>query len=367
MNNAENIYGRGEDRPIDIEGDFSDFDRVFFQRDERNSQDFLLLFSKEKQMFMRWDLAAGQMSDIDIPMERAYQQVEVYDKKVFCVDGENRILDVFFLSKKQQMFRKRTFRFTKKELKLKEDFGLTVWNHKEGGIIYRCLMGPLEDGRYMNFDLLERYFDYKINGEQTIDKVICINMAPDDRGAVSDNIVWALDERKKSFMCYDRDNEMFFEYNDFGGEDSKEIEVMFRNRIQKEKLRRMYFYYPYDFFSHKDQNKLKTMARNVDRNMEVDDFVRDKYKEVLLCSRAGVLQKITLLEDLLLKSNGAIWKAVTIDETGECEPVDITFNHYSGEIYCLCRHKIRVYKNSGRKPRIIPEVKAAENYKSYNS
>lgn len=367
MNEMENRSDRRKTDTMDIEGDFSDYDRVFFQQGDINNHDILWMFSEKNQVIMRMDLTTKKMEKVDVLGGRNYQQVEVYDKKIFCIDGKDLIIDVFFLSKKQQSYHKRTFRFTKKELRLKENFCLTVWSHREKGIRYRCIMGPLEDGRYMNFDLLEKHFDTNGSEEQTLDKVLCINMTPGEGKNTSDNIVWALDEVNKSFMCYDREAKKFFEYNDFGGEDSKEIEMMFRSFIEKNGIKRMHFYYPYDFFSQKEKNQLKAMARDIDRNIDLNAFVRDKYKEVLLCTYRGDLIKITLVEDFFLKINGKIWKAIAIDQTGECEANDVTVNTDTGEIYCLCRKKIRIFKGSGTKPQIIPYMRPVENAEPYNS
>lgn len=367
MNETEIISGRRKLDTMDIEGDFSDYDRVFFQQGDINNYDALWLFSEKNQMIMRMDLATKKMEKVDVLGERKYGQVEVYDKKIFCIDGKELIMDIFFLSKKQQSYHKRSFRFTKKELKLKENFCLTVWSHHERGIIYRCIMGPLEDGRYMSFDLSEKHFDTSGSEEQTLDKVICINMTPEEGKYTSDNIVWALDEENKSFMCYDREEEKFFEYNDFGGEDSREIEMMFRTLIKKNGIKRMHFYYPFDYFSQKEKNQLKAMARDINKKMDLNAFVRDKYKEVLLCTYGGALIKITPLEDLFLKNKGEIWKAIAMDQTGECKANDITVNKDTGEIYCLCRQKIRIFKGSGTKPQIIPYIRQTENMEPYNS
>ncbi len=370
MSDKESGNSRSKFGAIDIKGDFSDFDRIFFQDSEKDDHGSLLLFSQSKQIFMRLDLDTKIIAEMDIHGERQYQQVEVYDKKIFCIDRQNLVMDVFFLSRKQQLYHKRTFRFSKKELRLKEDFYLTVWEHNEAGMIYRCLLGPLEDGRYMNFDLLERYFDYKTNGEQTIDKVICINMAPDDREGGSEDIILALDEVRKSFICYDRNAQVFFENNDFGEGDSRFLEMMFKTWVTKNKIRRMYFYYPYDFFSQKEKNQLKAIARGVNQEMKLDAFVRDKYKEVLVCMEDGPLFKIKLMEDLFLKNNDKIWKIIRLDETNGYIPRDLTINGHTGEIYCLCGREIRVLPNSGSRPLILPELKIkgkVDYYSYYNS
>ncbi len=364
MNDKES---RNEFEAVNIKEDFSDFDRVFFQRGEKDSRDSLLLFSEKRQIFMCLELDTGNMTEVDLHGEGEYQQVEVYDKKVFCIDKRRLSMEVFFLSRKQRLYHKQTFRFTKKELRLKKDFRLTVWKHNEAGILYRCLLGPLEDGRYMNFDLLGRYFDYKTSAEQIIDKVICINMAPEDREDISDDIVLALDEMRKSFICFDRKTETFFENNDFGERESQFLEMMFKSWITENKLKRMYFYYPYDFFDQKEKNQLKAIARDVNQGMKLDAFVRDKYKEVLMCMEGGPLFKIKPIEEFFLNNNDKIWKMIRLDETSGYTIGDIAVNPYTGEIYCLCGQTIRVLPNSGSRPSIIPGLGIKGKADYYNS
>lgn len=366
MNETEIRSDRRSQKTVDIEGEFSDYDRMFFQQGDTNHHDILWMFSEKNQTIMYMDLSTKKTEKVDVFGGRKYQQVEIYDKKIFCIDGKSLIIDVFSLSKKLRICHKRTFRFTKK-VRLKENFCLTVWSHKESGIIYRCVMGPLEDGRYMNFDLLEEYFDTSGSEEQTIDKVICINIAPGEEKNTSDDIVWALDETNKSFMCYDRETDKFFEYNDFGANDSKEIELLFKSLLRKKGVKRMHFYYPFDFFSQKEKNQLKAIARDAVNQVDLNAFVRDKYKEVLLCTDSGDLVKITPLEDLFLPNRGEIWKAIAIDHIGECKANDITVNIRNGEIYCLCGQKIRVFKDSGMKPQIIPHMRLIEDIEFYNS
>lgn len=104
MNEAEIRSGRRKLDTMDIERDFSDYDRVFFQQGDINNYDALWMFSEKNQMIMRMDLATKKMEKVDVLGGRKYGQVEVYDKKIFCIDGKELIMDIFFLSKKQQSY-----------------------------------------------------------------------------------------------------------------------------------------------------------------------------------------------------------------------------------------------------------------------
>lgn len=361
-----------DEKPVDIEGEFSDFDRVFYQQDNRSNLKSLLLFSAEKQVFMSLNLENKQLSALNIDAGKAYQQVEVYDKKIFCINRESLTMDVFFLSKKQQLYHKRSIRFANRELRLKEDFCLIVWKHHEAGVLYRCLLGPLEDGRYMNFDLPERYFDYKAETDQVIARVVFISLALEDEANNPRDVACALDEVKKSFICFDREAQNFFEYNGFSGDDSKPLrvlygnndflgndskflEVIFKKRITQKKLRRMYFYYPYDFFTQKEKNQLQASARKIGQGSDLAAFVRNRYREVLLCMEGSPLLKMSLLEEMPLANMDTVWKINVVDVNDTCVPIDIAVNEDTGEIYCLCEQGIRILENSGRASGIFRE------------
>lgn len=358
--------------PFDIEGDFSDFDRVFYQRDNKNGRNSLLLFSVKRQEFLSLDLEDKRLSRLKLETEKEYQQVEAYDKKLFCVNRESLIMDVFFLAKRQQFYHKRSIRFTNKELRLREEFCLIVWKHHEAGVLYRCLLGPLEDGRYMNFDLPERYFDYKAETEQIVSRVVFVSLALEDETSNPREVVCALDEGKKSVICFDRETQNFFEYNGFSGDDSKPLrvlygnedlggndaiflEVIFKKRMSHKKLRRMYFYYPYDYFTQKEKNQLQASARKSGQKTELAAFVRNRYREVLLCMEGSDLLKMSLLEEMPLANLDCVWKINVVDGNDTCVPVDIAVNEDTGEIYCLCEQGIRIRKNSGRKSGIYRE------------
>ena len=74
----------------------SDFDRIFFWPNGNGNEGAVLLFSKKKQEFICADPLNGNFQLIPINTERAYQQVELYDNKLFCVNRQSLVLDVFF-------------------------------------------------------------------------------------------------------------------------------------------------------------------------------------------------------------------------------------------------------------------------------
>jgi len=335
---------------IMIKGDFSDFDRIFYQRDDRNKMNSLLLISTKKQMFKRLDLENHQISELGIKVGQEYQQVEYYDEKLFCMNREPLTMDIFFSSKKQQLFHKRSICFANKELKLKEEFSLTIWKHQEAGTIYRCLLGPLEDGRYMNFDLKERYFDSKENAEIMIERVFFVRLELNDQSSGSGAVVCAMNEAKKSIICFNKDTKKFFEYNDFSGGKSKPIYVDYDEKVVRnaDALRKMYLYYSYDFFPKKEQNRLQTLVRDIREKTDCEIFVRNMYTEVLLCMDCCPLIKLSLLETAAMAGQEMAWSIMNVDMNGSYPPIDIAINGYTGEIYCLCRQGIRILENSGR-------------------
>ena len=337
-------------KAMNIKGAFSDFDRIFYQKDDINNQEILLLFSEKKQLFVNFNLENNQMSALNIKSENAYQQVEFYDNKLFCVNRELLTMDVFYASKKQQLFYKKTFCFANMNLRLKEDFCLIIWKHSEAGAQYRCLLGPIEDGRYMYFDLLERYFDFKSNIKQTIGRMIFIKLAVDLDKAPPCNIICAMDKVKKSIICFDEKEHNFFEYNDFCGLKSMQLQMHSIIDIAHKKLRKMYFYYPYDFFSTKVKNQLQAKAKNNGQRMDIEAFVRNSYKEILLCMEESPLLKIRLDDTVTPKDVNYVWRVSAVDLNKKYVPTDIAINEYTGEIYCLCKNEINIMENSNRQP-----------------
>lgn len=346
---------------MDIKEEFSDFDRIFYQRDDKVNTESLLLFSCTKQLFINLNLVDKKLSRLDIVNEKKYQQVEVYEKNIFCVDRETMTVDVFFPSKKQRHYHKRTICFANKEFGLKEDFQLLVWKHNETRIVYRCLLGPLEDGRYMNFDLPERYFNYSANMDQVIVRVIFVSLTLNDDMCNSHNIICTIEEAEESIVCFERETNTFFEYNEFSGKDSKPLEVLLIEKLKKYKLRRMYFYYPYDFFSQKGKNKLQTVARDKGQKTDIEAFVRNRYRVILLCVDKNPLMKMRLLEEMPLKLNST-WRVGRVDEIyNEFIPIDIAINGDTGEIYCLGKEGIRIIKKLEEEP-VISNNQIYTNY-----
>lgn len=337
-----------------IDNSLSDFDRIFFWPNGNSSKGAVLLFSQQKQEFLCADLE-GNFQPFHINMERAYQQVELYDNKLFCVNRQSLVLEVFFDAKKQSLFHKRTFRFLSKDLKLKEEFCLTVWKHNASGILYRCLLGPLEDGRYMSFDLPERYFDSGANGEQVITKAFFISMGMENNEDVPQDIVYALDEGNKSIICFNKKDLSFYEYNDFAGKETVSLQVPLNGVLKGKKVKRMYFHYPYEYLPQKKKNQLKASVKGIAPKMDINTFVRNKYKEVILCMEKNSLIKLSLLEDAPVQMLDICWKLNWIGEPGTYIPVDIAINTNTGQIYCLCKQHIKVLPDSGREWTFVNE------------
>lgn len=346
-----NIVGKS----IFIKGKFSDFDRIFYQRHDKDNSDSLILYSAKNETFINLDLEKKQMSTLNIDADKKYQQVEFFDNKFFCINRELLTIDVFFLTKKHQSYHKRTFYFTNKSLRLKKNYSLIVWEHHQAGVIYRCLLGPLEDGRYINFDLLERYFNYNANIEQVIGRPIFISLSLEGKNDVSSDIVCVFDDSKKSIIYYDNEKSIFFEYNDFTGENSGSLYVTNEKMIPNIRLRKMYLYYPYDFFSQIEKNKLKATERNSSTNNSLDTFVRNRYRELLLCAKDCSLLKLSIIQGISRVSMVPIWKISKVSENDTYIPIDITINEHTGEIYCLCKDQIQILKDSGEKPDVLQE------------
>lgn len=334
----------------------SNFDRIFFWPNGNGSEGAVLLFSKKKQEFICSDPLNGKFQLIPINTKIAYQQVELYDNKLFYLNRQSLVLDVFFDSKKQCFFHKRTFHFSSKHLILKENFCLTVWKHQESGTLYRCLLGPLEDGRYMSFDLLERYFNPEANSEQVIAKIFYISMEMENNEDVPQDIVYAFNEGNKSIICYNENNFTFYEYNDFAGKETVLLQVTLSGMLKGKKVKRMYFHYPYEYLPQKEKNKLKTSVKSIAPWMDINTFVKNRYKEVILCMEGDSLIKMMLLEDTPLPMLDQFWILNKMDCDGYI-PVDIAINTKTGQIYCLCKQDIMVLPDSGRKWAIINEKK----------
>lgn len=326
-------------------GNFSHYDRIFYWSGGNGGEGALLLFSEERQKFVCIDLK-GQVQPFHIEAGSEYQQVELYDNRLFCVDRQSLILDVFYSSKKKDFFHKKRILFSSKELKLKEDFCFTVWNHHEPGVLYRCLLGPLEDGRYMNFDLPERYFSLGTDVEQVVTKVFFISMEPENNKNLSQDIVYAFNEESKSIVCFDKKTTTFFEYNDFAGKETVLLEVFFDTILKNKKVKRMYFHYPYDYFSQKQKNQLKASIKGITLGSDLNTFVRDRYKEILLCVERNGIIKMSLMEKAPLGMMDRVWQLHRIGEPGTYAPVDIAINSHTGEIYCLCEQHIEIIPNS---------------------
>lgn len=335
--------------PINIKGEFSDFDRIFYQRDDKNNSNFLLLISTKKQLFKRLDLESQQISELNINRENEYQQVEYYDEKLFGVNRESLTMEIFFSFQKEMLLHKRIISFANKDIKLKEDFNLTIWKHQEAGMLYRCLMGPLEDGRYMNFDLRERYFDAKESVNATIERVSFVRLELNSKASNHGNIICAMDETRKSIICFNKDTNKFFEYNGFSGKESTPIYLNYDEKIARNNLKRIYCYHAFHFFVQKEQNQLRVLEREKNRRGGNKICVENLYTELLLCLENDSVIKIGISDNLVMAGLAPEWNITNINMQSGHFPVDIAINEYTGEIYCLCSQRIYVLKNSGRK------------------
>lgn len=337
--------------PINIKGEFSDFDRIFYQRDVKNNSNFLLLISTKKQLFKRLDLKSQQISELNIDRENEYQQVEYYDEKLFGINRESLTMEIFFSSKKEMLFHKRIISFANKDLKLKEDFNFTIWKHQEAGMLYRCLMGPLEDGRYMNFDLRERYFDAKENVNTTIERVSFVRLELNSQSGNHGNIICAMDEAKKSIICFNKDTNKFFEYNGFSGKESAPVHLQYGEKITKDSLKKIYCYHAFHFLSKPKQHQLRAIAKDIKGKNGDEICVENLYTELLLCMKNDSLIKMRILEYSVLAGQDAVWSITNVNMRSGHFPVDIAINECTGEIYCLCSQRIYALENSGRKIR----------------
>lgn len=349
-----------------IPGDFSQFSRVFCQ--SKNNKNFLILFSEKEQMFQILDLQTNEISEWNMDGKEEYQQVEFYDGKLFCVNRKTLTLDIYFVFENQHFLQRRTIGFANKTLKLKESFCLLVWKHLVEGTTYRCLLGPLEDGRYMNFDLPERWFVMKPKNGQIVTHISLVNLMSDTDNDYADII--CMDEVEKSIICCSKKTETFFEYNGFSEKESARLFIIYIKKILYNKVQRMYCYYPYDFFLQKEKNRLKTKLRDSERDIgDKEAFIKSRYKEILLCIDGEGLYKIASYEEELLLKPDISWRCQQVCKCTSSLK-DIAVNGRTGEIYCLCSQGIMVLENTGRKiNEDSKKLKAVESlkYRNYNS
>lgn len=352
--------GKSEDSKIEVifqmEQNLAEFDRIFFRKGTNLTEDSLLLFSVKNQLFTEINIETCIMTPFLLTSKRRYDAVEFYDEKLFCINRETLSIDVFFDSKKQRLFNKRTLSFAKKGWELKENFQFMIWKHATAGIIYRCLLGPLRDGRYMNFDIREKYFESRAETEQIIDKVFLLNLTMEDENDTPPDIIGVMSENNKSILCYHEDEQYFFEYNEFQEEPSKKLQVMYKDRILPGSLKQMHVYYPYDYFSQKEKNMLKSDARNRQLQTDLGTYVRNKYKEFLLCIDGKRLHKMYLLKEDGLQKNGVLWTMKGMDTGDNLSPTDLSVDEDTGNIFILFPDKIKGLKNSGREAAVFSDT-----------
>lgn len=208
----------------------------------------------------------------------------------------------------------------------------------------------------MSFDLLERYFNLEANSEQVIAKIFYISMEMENNEDVPQDIVYAFNEGNKSIICYNENKFTFYEYNDFAGKETVLLQVIINGMLEGKKVKRMYIHYPYEYLPQKDKNKLKTSVKSIAPWVDINTFVKNRYKEVILCMEGDSLIKMKLLEDIPLSMPDQIWILNKMNCDGYI-PVDIAINTKTGQIYCLCKQDIMVLPDSGREWTIINEKK----------
>ena len=330
-------YHRDQDEECfikNIKGDFSDFDRIYYNWDNKNNIDSLLIFSEKKQLFQSIDPQTAQISAFELSDKMAYREVELYDGKLFCISIDPVCITIFFNSKSKKFFHKKKIYFANKDKILRKDFKFLVWKQHEQGAEYRCLLGPVADGRYMNFDLSGRFFDTQSETDQIITHVFFVSLTlNDDINNDSEKLI-CMDEVNKSIICCSK-TESFFEYNGFKQEPSELLNMLFIQRFTFSKLKGMYCYCPYDFFPQKIKNKLKTIARNIKMEIDSETFLKKRYREILLCIADEYLLKVTSFSEYPL-SDFKYWRVDSVGNYKIFNPYDIAFNDRTGEIYCLC-------------------------------
>ncbi len=351
-----------------IKGDFSEFDRIFYNWDNKNNMDSILLFSQKRQLFKSLDLQTKQISALELSDEDVFREVELYDGKFFCVSIDPVCITIFFDSKSKKFFHKKKIYIANKEKRLREDFRFLIWKQHEQGAVYRCLLGPVEDGRYMNFDLSERFFDAKSEVEQKIMRIFYVSLTLNDDVNYDSHEVICMDEVKKSIICCSK-TEDFFEYNGFNQEPSQLLKILYIVTFEYSKLIRMYCYCPYEFFPQKIKNKLKKVARNIKMEMDLETFLKKRYREILLCIKDEYLLKLTSFSENPL-SDFEFWRVERIRNHNIFNPLDIVYNDRTGVIYCLCNDGIKILKDSGRNiDEFAKKFDVVENlgYNNFNS
>lgn len=311
--------------------DYSDYDRIFYLGEERYEKPALLLFSRNRQEFLQIDIESRQNKVLELVLENECQEAEVYDNRLFCVNGEELTVEVLFSSKKKRMFNKRVFRITKKGIKLRENFQFLIWKQEEARGVYWCLLGPMLDGRYINFELREKWFTPD-SSDWYVDRMIFVSLALEKDRSVLPEIVCAMDEENKVLACFNEDSEDFFEYRDFCNRSSRPLNVIFRERMEGGKVRRMYFYYPYNYLTQERKNQLRTFYRGED-----ESDLRDRYKQIILCVDGVSLLKMRRSEVEKIGKKDTEWWNMESSIIGMPKiPIDVAFDAKTGRIYVMC-------------------------------
>ena len=359
-----NYHAQKSKTEIEIEplivGDFSDFNRIFYLEGNMHIEESLLLFSKAQQKFKQVIPKKHAFPmECEVNSNGVYEEVEIFDQKLFCIQKSPLVLDVFFSSKKKRFFHKRSFHFKDKNLELGEQIRLLIWKYDKADIGYRCLLGPLRDRRFMHFSLGKKSFGNQEPKEQSIDRVFLVSLALDSDKESPPNIVVALKPDKNTFLCFDEEKKYFFEYGEFAGTDSMKLEILKCDKFQTKNLNRMYLHYPYDNYTMSTKKRIKRELSSIcSPNIDIDKFARNRYKEILLCMEDGSLYTMCLANrNYSFDDKELQWEIHTTTIGNNILPVDITIDKTSGRIFTFFHNLIYCLKSKETEETIAERVR----------
>lgn len=342
-------------------GDFSDFNRIFYLAGNPNMEESLLLFSKIRQKFIQVNTTKNAFSiECTIDSGGVYEEAEIFDQKLFCVQKAPLTLDVFFSSKKKRFFHKRSFHFKDKDLEFKKQIQFIAWKHDDADVGYRCLLGPLKDGRFIHFTLGKKNFSNQEPLEQLIDRVFFVSLALDSEKETPPDIAASLKPDKNTILCFDKEKRYFFEYGEFAGIDSMKLEILNCDKIPAEKLNRMYLHYPYDHYTKSVKKRIKkNVSLACPPNIDIDKFARNRYKEILLCMEDGPLYTMRLANrNRSFDAKEFQWEILVAATGNQILPVDIALDESSGKLYVLYQNWIYCLKPEEEKEKIAKRIKS---------
>ncbi len=348
----EKFEDRAGEKRKDIIGDFTKYNRLFYMNESRYEDAALLFFSNEEQEFWKMDLRTGIFQKENINAGRKYQEVEWYDNKLFCVNGDDLVIEVFSSSKKRRFYNKRVFRIVNKEISLRKKYQFLIWKNREERGVYWCLLGPISDGRYINFELREKWFTNE-DSEWQIKQMFFLGIDLAHEQEKYSDIVCALNKIDNSIICFDRDTGHFFEYNGFSNKESKILKITNLEKLGCKRIERMYYYFPYIFIQdRKKRNEIKSIHRGKD-----EEYITNRYRKLFIC-----VDKKELFEMSILTSNkvgdkqSEVWFVDAENRMIENMSgiIDIAFDTREGGLFILYEKRIKCREVS-EKDIVTPE------------